>query len=418
VHFAVSNSEVHMVTKLAGPQTVFLPFNQGDNGGAGNPVNPKGGHRTAYLWEKVWARESWLEILGRYCIAQRDDKKQIEKIIFPRFHQLDVTRKLQAAVLAAGAGGKYLIQHSAGSGKTNSIAWTAHFLSELHDAQNKKIFDTVLVISDRTVIDAQLQDALFGFQRQVGVVANITGNEGSKSGELAEALSGTKKIVACTIQTFPFAMEEVRRLAATQGKRFAVIADEAHSSQAGEAAAKLKAILSPEELAELADGGEISTEDILAAQMASRAMQKGITYVAFTATPKTKTMELFGTRPDPSKPASATNLPAPFHVYSMRQAIEERFILDVLQNYTPYKLAFRLAHNGKDYDERTVEKSAAMKGIMGWVRLHPYPSPREVPLPSKRCMGNLSMGSSLHCPNASSRNHPSGLARELALQQL
>lgn len=372
VHFAVSNTAVHMVTKLAGPATVFLPFNQGDNGGAGNPVNPHGGHRTAYLWEKVWARESWLEIIGRYLIAQRNKKKQIEKIIFPRYHQLDVTRDIQAAVLKDGPGGKYLIQHSAGSGKTNSIAWTAHFLAELHDARNKKVFDSVLVISDRTVIDSQLQEALFDFQRTSGVVATITNKEGSKSAKLAEALSGDKKIVVCTIQTFPFAIESVRELAATQGKCFAVIADEAHSSQTGEAAARLKAVLSQEEMAELNDGGEVSTEDILAAQMAARANDAGITYVAFTATPKNKTLELFGTRPDTTQPVGPGNLPAPFHVYSMRQAIEEKFILDVLHNYTSYKLAFKLAHEGADYDEKTVERSTALKGIMSWVRLHPY----------------------------------------------
>ena len=371
VHFAVSNSEVHMVTKLDGPSTTFLPFNQGDHGAAGNPVNPQG-HRTAYLWEEVWARESWLEILGRYIIAQRDKKKTIEKIVFPRFHQLDVTRNIQAAVVREGPGGKYLVQHSAGSGKTNSIAWTAHFLAELHDTQDRKVFDTVLVVSDRNVIDAQLQEALFDFQRTSGVVATITDKEGSKSGKLAEALSGDKKIVVCTIQTFPFAIDAVRALAATQGKRFAVIADEAHSSQSGEAAARLKEVLSPEELADLNDGGEVSTEDILAAQMAARADDRGITFVAFTATPKAKTMELFGTRPDPTQPAGPGNLPAPFHVYSMRQAIEEKFILDVLHNYTSYKLAFKLAHEGVDYDEAMVERSAALKRIMGWVRLHPY----------------------------------------------
>ncbi|HQT00211.1 MAG: type I restriction endonuclease subunit R [Hydrogenophilales bacterium 16-64-46] len=372
VHFAVSNSEVHMVTKLAGPATVFLPFNLGSDGAAGNPVNPQGGHRTAYLWEQVWARESWLEILGRYLIAQRDAKKQIKQIIFPRFHQLDVTRKLQAAVLHDGPGGKYLVQHSAGSGKTNSIAWTAHFLAELHDAQHKKVFDTVLVVSDRNVIDAQLQEALFDFQRTSGVVATITNKDGSKSGKLAEALSGDKKIVVCTIQTFPFALESVRKLAATQGKHFAVIADEAHSSQTGEAAAKLKEVLSPEELAELNDGGEISTEDILAAQMATRADEGGITFVAFTATPKNKTMELFGTRPDPSRKPAPDNVPTPFHVYSMRQAIEEGFILDVLKNYTPYSLAFKLAHEDQELDNKQVERSAALKRIMGWVKLHPY----------------------------------------------
>ena len=372
IHFAVSNKEVAMVTKLAGPSTVFLPFNLGDDGAAGNPVNASGGHRTAYLWEQVWERESWLEILGRYLIAQRDKKKQIEKIIFPRYHQLDVTRKLQAAVLHDGPGNKYLIQHSAGSGKTNSIAWTAHFLAELHDAAHKKVFDVVLVVSDRNVIDGQLQEALFDFQRTTGVVATIKNTDGSKSAALAEALSGNKKIVVCTIQTFPHALAEVRKLSATQGKRFAVIADEAHSSQTGEAASKLKALLSPEELQELNDGGEVSSEDILSAQMANRAEDGGITFVAFTATPKNKTLELFGTRPDPTRKPAPDNVPKPFHVYSMRQAIEEGFILDVLQNYTPYSLAFKLAHNGQELNEKEVERNAAMKGIMGWVRLHPY----------------------------------------------
>ena len=372
VHFAVSNSEVAMVTKLDGPATVFLPFNLGNEGAAGNPTNAAGGHRTAYLWEQVWARESWLEIVGRYLIARRDAKKQIQQVIFPRYHQLDVTRKLQTAVLQDEPGSKYLIQHSAGSGKTNSIAWTAHFLAELHDAEHRKVFDTVLVVSDRNVIDAQLQEALFDFQRTSGVVATIKNTDGSKSAALAEALSGDKKIVVCTIQTFPFALEAVRKLAATQGKRFAVIADEAHSSQTGEAAAQLKAVLSAEELKELNDGGEVSMDDVLAAQMATRADDAGITFVAFTATPKTKTMELFGTCPDRTRKPAPDNLPAPFHVYSMRQAIEEAFILDVLQNYTPYSLAFRLAHNGREVTEQEVERNAAMKSIMGWVRLHPY----------------------------------------------
>jgi len=371
VHFAVSNSDVAMTTMLSGAKTQFLPFNKGDHGASGNPVNPTG-HRTAYLWEEVWQRESWLEILGRYFVAEKDDKRQLKTYLFPRYHQLDATRKIQAAVLADGPGSKYLIQHSAGSGKTKTIAWTAHFFADLHDADHKKVFDTVLVVSDRTVIDGQLQDALFDFERTTGVVAKVTGEGGSKSGELAGALSGDKKIVVCTIQTFPFALEAVREMSATKAKRFAVIADEAHSSQAGEAAAKLKAVLSPEEIKEIGDGGEVSMDDILASQMATRAADSGITFVAFTATPKTKTMELFGTRPDPSQPASPKNVPAPFHVYSMRQAIEEGFILDVLKNYTTYKLAFRLAHDGKEWDDKEVERSAAMKKIMGWVRLHPY----------------------------------------------
>lgn len=371
VHFAVSNSEVHMTTKLAGPTTRFLPFNQGDAGGAGNPLNEHG-HRTAYLWEKVWERESWLEIIGRYLVAQRDAKRAISGLIFPRYHQLDATRKLRAAVRTEGAGGKYLIQHSAGSGKTNSIAWAAHFLADLHTDADEKLFSTVIVVSDRNVIDAQLQDALFGFERTTGVVATIRSEGGAKSGQLAEALAQGKKIIVCTIQTFPFALEAVRDLAATQGKRFAVIADEAHSSQTGEAAKKLKQLLSPEEIAELQDGGEASAEDILTAQMAARAGDSGVTYVAFTATPKGKTLELFGRKPEPEQASGPSNLPSAFHVYSMRQAIEECFILDVLKNYTPYRLAFRLANEGQEWDDQQVERSTALKGIMRWVRLHPY----------------------------------------------
>ena len=371
VHFAVSNSEVHMTTKLAGPTTRFLPFNKGDAGGAGNPLNEHG-HRTAYLWEEIWERESWLEIIGRYLVAQRDARRAISGIIFPRYHQLDATRKLRAAVRTEGAGGKYLIQHSAGSGKTNSIAWAAHFLADLHTYADEKLFSTVIVVSDRNVIDAQLQDALFGFERTTGVVATIRSEGGAKSGQLAEALAQGKKIIVCTIQTFPFALEAVRDLAATQGKRFAVIADEAHSSQTGEAAKKLKQLLSPEEIAELQDGGEASAEDILTAQMAARAGDSGVTYVAFTATPKGKTLELFGRKPEPDQPSGTGNLPSAFHVYSMRQAIEEGFILDVLKNYTPYRLAFRLASDGQEWDDREVERSTALKGIMRWVRLHPY----------------------------------------------
>lgn len=365
VHFAVSQSEVQMCTRLAGPASHFLPFNRGDAGGAGNAPNPAG-YATAYLWEEVLERNSWLEILHRYLVAKRDDKKRPAAVIFPRYHQLDATRRLVADVLAQGPGQRYLIQHSAGSGKTNSIAWTAHFLADLHDAEHHKLFDSVLVVSDRTVLDAQLQEAIFDFERTTGVVASITSETGSKSAQLGQALKDGKKIIVCTIQTFPFALQAVQELAATEGKRFAVIADEAHSSQTGEAAAKLKQLLSAEDWAALQDGGEIDTETLLAAQMQARASQgQGLTYVAFTATPKAKTLELFG-RPGPD------GLPQPFHVYSMRQAIEEGFILDVLKNYTSYKLAFKLAHEGKEYDEQAVERSTAMKGIMQWVRLHPY----------------------------------------------
>ncbi len=364
VHFAVSQSEVMMATRLAGPATTFLPFNRGNAGGAGNAPNPNG-FASAYLWEEVWGVDSWLDIVHRYLICKRNDKKQPQVVIFPRYHQLDATRKLVADVLDKGPGERYLIQHSAGSGKTNSIAWTAHFLADLHDPQHNKLFDSVLVVSDRTVLDAQLQEAIFDFERTHGVVASITNEHGSKSAQLGQALKGGKKIIVCTIQTFPFALQAVQELAATEGKRFVVIADEAHSSQTGEAAAKLKQLLSAQEWADLQDGGEVDTEALLAAQMEARAGVKGLTYVAFTATPKAKTLELFGRKgPD--------GLPQPFHVYSMRQAIEERFILDVLKNYTSYKLAFKLAHDGQEWDDKAVERSTAMKGLMQWVRLHPY----------------------------------------------
>ena len=363
VHFAVSQAEVMMTTRLAGEATRFLPFNRGNAGGAGNAPDAAG-FATRYLWEEVWDRDSWLEILGRYLIGKRDDKKQLQAVIFPRYHQLDAIRKLVADVHEHGAGQRYLIQHSAGSGKTNSIAWTAHFLADLH-RDNKKVFDSVLVVSDRNVLDSQLQEAIFDFERTTGVVATITGEQGSKSAQLGQALKDGKKIIVCTIQTFPFALQAVQELAATEGKRFAVIADEAHSSQTGQAAAKLKQLLSAQEWAELQDGGEIDTEALLAAQMGARSAESGLTYIAFTATPKGKTLELFG-QPGPD------GLPQPFHVYSMRQAIEEGFILDVLRNYTPYDLAFRLAHDGKEIDHTQVERSTAMKGIMQWVRLHPY----------------------------------------------
>jgi type I restriction enzyme R subunit len=372
VHFAVSTSEVMMTTKLDGWATRFLPFNRGCGGGKGNPPNPRG-YQTAYLWDEVLQRDSWLEILGRYLFAVRDSKQQVESVVFPRYHQLDATRRLQAAVRRDGPGGRYLIQHSAGSGKTNSIAWTAHFLSELHDEAERKLFDSVLVVSDRNVIDKQLQAALFQATRTAGVVESVTNETGSKSQKLAEALSGGKKIVVCTMQTFPKALEAVRELSATNGKRYAVVADEAHSSQAGEAASTLKSLLSAEEWQAVEDGGEISNEDLLAAAMESRAQDSRITFVAFTATPKAKTMELFGTRPDPARKPAPDNVPQPFHVYSMRQAIEEGFILDVLRNYTSYKTAYQLAHKGESsLDHTEVERSAALKKLVGWVRLHPH----------------------------------------------
>ena len=371
VHFAVSNSEVRMTTKLASKATRFLPFNKGNDGAAGNPPATEG-HQTTYLWDEVWERESFLDILGRYMVGVKDKKGKLTGYLFPRYHQLNVTRKLLRAVADEGAGEKYLIQHSAGSGKTNSIAWTAHLLSELHGADHRKVFDSVLVVSDRRVIDGQLQDAVFDLQRTKGVVTTIKSEgAGSKSGQLADALSGDKKIIVCTIQTFPALHQKMKDEVQKKGKRFAVIADEAHSSQTGEAAKKLKQVLSADEAAAVADGGEVSGEDVLASEV--NTVKGGITYIAFTATPKPKTMELFGRRPRPEEPAGPDNTPGPFDVYSMRQAIEEGFILEVLQNYITYKMAFRLQNgDGREMDESEVERSAAMKGIFRWVRLHSY----------------------------------------------
>ena len=374
VHFAVSMAEVRMTTTLAGNQTRFLPFNRGNDGGAGNAAVPNG-IATDYLWQSIWQRDSWLEIVGRYLVVVQTAKHTPSHVIFPRYHQLDATRALVRAVRHEGAGGRYLIQHSAGSGKTNSIAWTAHFFADLHDDAGEKYFNSVLVISDRNVIDAQLREALEAFERQTGVVASIMGNDGSKSGELSAALSSDKKIVVCTIQTFPFAMQEVRHLAATSGKRFAVIADEAHSSQTGSAAAKLRSVLQEADT-EGDEGTEYGLDDLLAADMAAMAQPQGLTYVAFTATPKAKTLELFGTRG--ATAGAGSGVPQAFHVYSMRQAIEEGFILDVLQNYLPYSLAFQLTHTRPQQDTREVETNAARKRLVGWVRLHDYNIARKV----------------------------------------
>jgi len=233
---------------------------------------------------------------------------------------------------------KYLVQHSAGSGKTNSISWLSHQLASLHDEADTKLFDSVIVITDRTVLDSQLQDAIYQFEHKHGVVVRITDEGGSKSSQLVKALADRAPIIIVTIQTFPFVLDAIRDTVTLKGRRFAVIADEAHTSQTGSAAKKLKQVLTAERLAEIEDGAEVDLEEILEAEMAGQVQPNTVSYFAFTATPKAKTLELFG-RPGPD------GLPAPFHVYSMQQAIEEGFILDVLKNYTPYKLAFKLAHD-------------------------------------------------------------------------
>jgi type I restriction enzyme, R subunit len=375
VHFAVSNDEVWMTTKLAGEATYFLPFNKGDNGRAGNPVNPDSS-KTSYLWEDVFQRDNWLQIIGRFMHLSIEDsidpvtgvKERKESLLFPRYHQWQSVTKLVEAARAEGAGNKYLIQHSAGSGKTNSIAWTAHQLSTLHSDSGSKVFDSVIVVTDRTVLDDQLSSAIKQIENKTGVVAVIDNKNGSKSSALADALASNKPIITVTMQTFPFILKQIQETASAKGKTFAIIADEAHSSQTGNTASELKKVLSDEDWKSYQDGGEVDVEDVLAAEMANRADPKNISFFAYTATPKAKTMELFGRVGESGKPE-------PFHVYTMQQAIEEGFILDVLQNYTPYKLAFKLTHNGEEYDSESISKevdqSEALKELMHWVRLHP-----------------------------------------------
>lgn len=373
VHFAVSNDEVYMTTKLEGDSTFFLPFNKGDDGRSGNPINPNGS-KTAYLWENVLQRDNWLNIIGRFMHLSSEklidpvtgEQSLRESLLFPRYHQWESVTHLIETARVEGPGHNYLIQHSAGSGKTNSIAWTAHQLSTLHDDSGKKVFDSVIVVTDRTVLDDQLSAAIKEIENKTGVVAAIDNKNGAKSTALADALKQNKPIIVVTMQTFPFILGQIQGSAAAKGKNFAIIADEAHSSQSGATASKLKEVLNAQELEDLADGAETSIEDVLLAEMANRAEAKNISFFAYTATPKAKTMELFGRKGD-------SGLPEPFHVYTMQQAIEEKFILDVLQCYTPYKLAFKLTHEGQEYDSDAIQvaQSEALKGLMHWVRLHP-----------------------------------------------
>lgn len=379
VHFAVSTNEIQMTTKLAGPNTVFLPFNLGNDGGAGNPVNPNGA-ATSYLWERVLQRDNWLQILERFVNLQISEKvdpitgsrTRSTQIIFPRFHQWEAVTSLLNTTQTEGPGKKYLIQHSAGSGKTNSIAWLAHGLANLHDEANAKVFDSVIVVTDRTVLDDQLQKAIKSIEGTKGVVGTINADEvrktsaGSKSALLARELSNGKLIIIVTLQTFPFVLEALAEQGGLGNRKFAVIADEAHSSQTGTSAQKLRQVLSQAEVEALEDGGEVSVEDVLAAEMSARANAENISFYAFTATPKGKTLELFGH-------PGADGKPTPFYVYTMQQAIEEGFILDVLRNYTTYKTAFQLAQKTGTavIEDEMVDESTATKGLMRWVSLHP-----------------------------------------------
>jgi type I restriction enzyme R subunit len=379
VHFAVSQFEAHMTTRLEGDDTRFLPFNRGTKeGGAGNdaPENITS-HATSYLWNEVLAPANLLQIIGRFIHLEiktdenwdgRKSKK--ETLIFPRYHQWDLVTRLLHTTREEGPGHKYLAQHSAGSGKSNSIAWTAHQLSQLHDGDGEKMFHSVIVVTDRTVLDDQLQDTIYQFEHQSGVVGRINREEGqgSKSEKLAAALESSQPIVIVTIQTFPHVLAAIEDSVSLKERRYAIIADEAHSSQSGSTAGKLRAVLSSDAAA---DEGELSPEDMLAAAVEGRRASGNLSYYAFTATPKAKTLELFGRVPDPSQPASKRNKPEAFHVYSMRQAIEEKYILDVLRNYTNYKVAYQLAQKAAASDTQVESKKAKVK-LNQWVRLHDY----------------------------------------------
>lgn len=366
VHFAVDPDLVYMTTKLAGEGTSFLPFNRGSNGGAGNPEHPSG-YRTAYLWEEIWQRDSFLDIVGRFIHLVREEKVRAgkkteeEKVIFPRYHQLDSVRRLEAAARVDGPGASYLVQHSAGSGKSNSIAWLAHRLASLHDDADKKVFDSVVVITDRRVLDKQLQDNIYQFEHKQGVVAKID----EHSDQLAEALGSGTPIIITTLQKFPFVTEKIAKF---PGRKYAVIVDEAHSSQTGEAARQMKQVLVTGSLeqAEQEDSQSDAEDDqdrVLKAVMASRGRQKNLSFFAFTATPKAKTLEVFGARDAEGKPRA-------FHLYSMRQAIEEGFILDVLRSYTTYKAYYRLVQ-ATENDPR-VPKKEATRQLARFMSLHPH----------------------------------------------
>jgi len=363
-YFCVDHTDVFMATRLNKGDTYFLPFNQGSNGagndgGKGNPLNPDG-YPTAYLWEQVLQKDSALDIVQKF-IHRKDSKT----LIFPRFHQLDVVRKLIADVRANGTGVNYLIQHSAGSGKSNSIAWTAYRLASLHDEMNRPVFASVIIVTDRTVLDRQLQDTVSSFDHTLGTVETI--GEGKKSKDLRDAINGGSRIIVTTLQKFPVIYQEVE---STQGKGFAIIVDEAHSSQSGSSASKLKSALADTEAAlrEYAEieglaEEEVDRHDKLLQEMLVHGKHKNLSFFAFTATPKAQTLEMFGTE-------YTDGSFHPFHIYSMKQAIQEGFIMDVLQNYMTYHTCFKIAKTIPDNPE--VPSSRAAKVIRRFEELHPY----------------------------------------------
>lgn len=370
VHFAVDQDEVFMTTRIAGNETFWLPFNKGYQNGKGNPPNPNG-YKTAYLWEYILQKDSWMEIIQRFVHLQIDEYEvdgrifKKEKIIFPRFHQLDAVRRICQDVLNKGVGQDYLIQHSAGSGKSNSIAWLAYGLSNLHGANNERIFTSVIVVTDRLVLDQQLQDTIYQFEHKAGVVIKIDQN----AEQLATAITQGVNIIITTLQKFPFAVDKVKDLPT---RNYAIIIDEAHSSQGGEASKKMKEVLGVSTLEE-AEAQEADTKDDYTADdfireqiehsAATRGKQRNMSFFAFTATPKYKTLQVFGYKDAQGKPQA-------FHLYSMRQAIEEGFILNVLANYTTYELYFRLTKAIED--DPKLNKKKAAKAIGRFVSLHPH----------------------------------------------
>ncbi|APX12401.1 type I restriction endonuclease subunit R [Tateyamaria omphalii] len=375
VHFAMSDSEIWMATKLAAEDTFFLPFNRGHDGHGGNPPRDDGEYPVAYFWEDICRPDAFLRIFHSFVYVEKKEVVDLrgnwttkETLIFPRFHQLDAVNKMIADARANGPGQAYLCEHSAGSGKTSTIAWTAHDLIKLRSDEGKPVFDAAIIVTDRNVLDGQLQDAVQQIDHQAGLIAAIDGDTSSKSKseQLTEAMMNGTPIIVVTIQTFPFAMEAILTERSLSDKSFAVIIDEAHTSQTGNTASKLQATLA---LSSKSDMADMTIEDILAEIQKSRKRPANVSHFAFTATPKHSTMMLFGRPADPQRPAGDDNLPASFHKYEMRQAIDEGFILDVLRGYVPYKTAFNLGQ--ELVDEKRVDGKAAKRALAAWMTLHP-----------------------------------------------
>jgi len=361
VHFAIDQNEVHYTTELDGEDTRFLPFNKGHDKGGGNPPR-EGDHRTAYLWKEVWAKDSWMDILQRFIHIDTEEIKkdgitveEEETIIFPRYHQLECVRQLVYSAREEGPGEDYLIQHSTGSGKSKSIAWLVHRLVSLHDENDEAVFDGVVVMTDRTVLDEQLRNTIYELDHKTGVVHPIKGESGPKSEELAEALEAGKPVIITTLQTFPYVIEHAKSL---PERDYAVVVDEAHSSQSGEMSAEMKGILSGIDEDEIEDA-----EDAIAESAKARSKQENLSFFAFTATPKAKTLQTFG-EPD------GEGGHEPFHLYSMQQAIDEGFILDVLQNYTTYETFYNVAKVVEE--DPQVPEQKAVKAISRFLKLHPH----------------------------------------------